>query len=92
MERRKHRRIPFARSVAVTRNDGQNFLLEAEDISLTGIRLFSKTPVDVGERLQLQFYVVPRGKAHELNVQGEVQHVELSRSGYSVGVDFTEEI
>lgn len=89
-ERRHHRRIPFARAVAVNRSDGRFCLLEAEDISLAGMRLYSERPLEVGERLELNFYVVPRGEAHNLNIQGEVRHVGLERSGYTVGIDFLE--
>jgi len=90
MERRKHRRIPFARSVTVSRNGADSCLLESEDISLTGIRLYSDVPVDVGEELTMNFYVVPRGEAHELHMQGHVQHVELAQDGYTLGVDFSD--
>ncbi|MCG6887282.1 MAG: PilZ domain-containing protein [Proteobacteria bacterium] len=90
-ERRHHRRIPFARAVAVNRSDGRNCLLEAEDISLAGMRLFSERPLQVGETLELNFYVVPRGEVHSLNLQGEVRHVGLERSGYTVGVDFMDQ-
>lgn len=90
-ERRNHRRIPFARSVAVSRSDGRYCLLEAEDISLAGMRLYSERPLEVGENLKLNFYVVPRGEAHNLDIQGKVRHVGLERSGYTVGVDFVEQ-
>lgn len=90
-ERRQHRRIPFARAVAINRGDGRSCLMEAEDISLAGMRLYSKRPMTIGEVLNLNFYVVPRGEAHELNLQGAVRHVGLERSGYTVGVDFLDQ-
>jgi len=87
-ERRKHRRIPFARAVTVTDSGGETCLLEAEDLSLAGIRLYSDRPVRVGEVLKLRFFVVPRGEAHALNMQGRVRHVEAAHDGYSLGVGF----
>jgi len=90
MERRKHRRIPFIRSVTVMREGTESRQLEAEDISLSGIRLYSDVPVDVGEELTLQFNVVPRGESHALQMHGHVQHVELTSDGYSLGVDFVD--
>jgi len=87
-ERRRHRRIPFARSVNVSGSACRPCVLKAEDLSLAGMRLYSERPVEIGETLDLQFYVVPRGGPQEMNVQGLVKHVGLEEEGYTFGVDF----
>jgi hypothetical protein len=87
-DRRSHRRIPFLREVKLKRHNGQPCALLAEDISLAGMRLYSERPFNVGEILELQFDVRPRGKPHHLDLRARVQHVELEREGYRVGVGF----
>jgi hypothetical protein len=87
-ERRRHRRIPFNRAVNVCGSASRPCVLEAEDISLAGMRLYSERPVQLGETLDLQFYVMPRGEPQEMNMQGLVRHVGLEKDGYTFGVDF----
>jgi hypothetical protein len=87
-ERRRHRRIPFSRAVNVSGTTCRSCVLEAEDISLAGMRLYSERPVQLGETLNLHFYVMPRGEPQEMNMQGLVRHVGLEKDGYSFGVDF----
>jgi hypothetical protein len=87
-ERRRHRRIPFSRAVNVSCSAYRPCVLEAEDISLAGMRLYSERPVQLGETLDLHFYVMPRGEPQEMNMQGQVMHVGLEKDGYTFGVDF----
>lgn len=87
-ERRRHRRIPFNRAVSVSGSACRPCVLEAEDISLAGMRLYSERPVKLGETLDLNFYVMPRGEPQEMNMQGLVRHVGLEKDGYTFGVDF----
>ncbi len=87
-ERRRHRRIPFNRAVNVSGSACRPCVLEAEDISLAGMRLYSERPVQLGETLNLNFYVMPRGEPQEMNMQGMVRHVGLEKNGYTFGVDF----
>jgi hypothetical protein len=87
-ERRRHRRIPFSRAVNVSGSTCRPCVLEAEDISLAGMRLYSERPVQLGETLDLNFYVMPRGEPQEMNMQAMVKHVGLERNGYTFGVDF----
>ena len=87
-ERRRHRRIPFNRAVNVSGSSCRPCVLEAEDISLAGMRLYSERPVQLGETLNLNFFVMPRGEPQEMNMQGMVRHVGLEKDGYTFGVDF----
>ena len=87
-ERRQHRRIPFSRTVNVSGSACRACVLKAEDLSLAGMRLYSERPVEIGETLDLQFYVMPRGEPQEMHMQGLVKHVGLEKNGYTIGVDF----
>ena len=90
MEKRKNRRIPFMRSVTVTQKHKEPCLLIAEDISMSGMRLFSELPLTVGENINLDFLVSQRGENRVLHMQALVEHVELSKSGYVLGVEFVD--
>jgi len=87
-ERRRHRRIPFNRAVNVSGSVCRPCVLEAEDISLAGMRLYSERPMQLGETLDLHFFVMPRGEPQEMKIQGMVRHVGLEKDGYTFGVDF----
>ncbi len=87
-DRRTHRRIPFLRDVMLSRGSAQPCSLQAEDISLAGMRLYSERPFNVGEVLELHFEVMPRGKIHHLDLRARVRHVELEQEGYRFGVGF----
>jgi hypothetical protein len=52
------------------------------------MRLYSERPVEIGDTLDLHFYVMPRGEPQEMNIQGLVKHVGLEDEGYTFGVDF----
>lgn len=90
MERRKNRRIPFMRSVTVTQGQKDPCLLIAEDISMGGMRLFSETPITVGENINLDFFVAQHGESRVLHMKAMVEHVELAKSGYILGVEFVD--
>ncbi|MDY6980889.1 MAG: PilZ domain-containing protein [Pseudomonadota bacterium] len=88
MEKRQHRRIPFRRSVYLTRGEGDEQLLESADFSLTGMAVLSERPVQVGEKVWLRFEVNTLGNYRQLNVQAEIRHVDLTPDCYRVGVNF----
>ena len=90
MERRKNRRIPFMRSVTVTQDYHEPSLLIAEDISMSGMRLFSEKPITVGKNINLDFFVAQHGESRVLHMTAMVEHVELANSGYILGVEFVD--
>ncbi len=92
MDRRKHRRILFSRGVDVTLGDGQQCQLEAQDLSLAGIRLLSPQALKTGEQMKLKFQVMPRGKAQTLYLRGTVKYIERQQAGYALGIGFVDDL
>ena len=88
MEKRKHRRIPFDRVVNVSSDRGQDYTLSAYDFSLNGMGLYSDTPPVIGDILKLRFQITPMGQPRELDVEGEVKHINFTDQGYMLGVNF----
>lgn len=87
-EKRQHRRIPFRRDVYLSDRRGVEELLESSDFSLSGMAIYSKQPVQVGEKVWLRFEVNTMGKPRELRLQAEIRHVNPSSDRYRVGVNF----
>ena len=88
MEKRKHRRIPFERVVNVSSDTGQDYTLAAYDFSLSGMGLYSEKPPVIGDILKLRFHITPLGKPRELDVEGQVKHINFTERGYMLGVSF----
>lgn len=88
MNKRKHRRTQFDRDVLLDSVDGKKTLIKASDISTSGIGLCADSPRVKGELLRLTFDLIQHGKKREINVAGEVKHVQLVEQGYSFGVRF----
>jgi PilZ domain-containing protein len=88
MDQRKHRRTPFEREVLLGSVDGKKALIKANDISTSGMGLYAAMPRLKGELLRLTFDLVQNGHKREINIAGEVKHVQLVEHGYSFGVRF----
>ena len=88
MNKRKHRRISFDRDVILNSVDGKKSVIQANDISTSGMGLFADMPRIQGELLRLKFDLVQNGKKREVKIAGEVKHVQLAEHGYSFGVRF----
>ncbi len=87
-EKRKHRRASFRREIMMNSVDGKSAVIHARDISTSGIGLFAELPRTQGELLRLQFDLIQNGKKRQVNIAGEVKHVELAEHGYNFGVRF----
>jgi len=87
-EKRKHRRAAFDRQVTMNSVDGKSAIIKARDISTSGIGLFAEQPRTRGELLRLQFDLIQNGNKRQVNIAGEVKHVELAEHGYNFGVRF----
>ena len=85
---RKHRRTTFKRDVKLDSVDGKKSVIKANDISTSGIGLFADMPRLKGELIRLSFDLIQNGKKREVNIAGEVKHVQLVEHGYSFGVRF----
>ena len=88
MNKRKHRRAQFDRDIVMNSNDGKQATIKANDISTSGIGLYANMPRIKGELIRLTFDLVQNGKKREVNIAGEVKHVQLAEHGYSFGVRF----
>lgn len=88
MNKRKHRRAQFDRDIVMDSVDGKKTTIKANDISTSGIGLYANTPRIKGELLRLTFDLVQNGQKREVNIAGEVKHVQLAENGYSFGVRF----
>ncbi|MFK5915377.1 MAG: PilZ domain-containing protein [Woeseiaceae bacterium] len=87
-EQRKHRRTGFERDIILDSVDGKKSLIKARDISTSGMGLSAEMPRIKGELLRLKFDLVQQGRVREINIAGEVKHVQLEGKGYSFGVRF----
>lgn len=88
MDKRKHRRTKFNRDILLDSVDGKKAIIKSNDISTSGIGLFAELPRLKGELLRLKFDLIQNGKRREVNIAGEVKHVQLAEHGYSFGVRF----
>lgn len=88
MNKRKHRRTEFHRDVILSSVDGKTTTIKANDISTSGIGLFCELPRRNGELLRLKFDLIQNSQKREINIAGEVKHVQLVEHGYTFGVRF----
>lgn len=88
MNKRKNRRTVFVRDILLGSVDGKKSTIKANDISTSGMGLFAKMPRLKGELIRLTFDLVQNGAKREVNIAGEVKHVQLAKHGYNFGVRF----
>lgn len=88
MNKRKNRRTVFVRDIILGSVDGKKATIKANDISTSGMGLFAKMPRLKGELIRLTFDLVQNGTKREVNIAGEVKHVQLAEHGYNFGVRF----
>jgi len=87
-DKRKHRRTAFNRNILLDSVDGKTSVIKANDISTSGMGLYADMPRLKGELLRLTFDLIQNGHKREINVAGEVKHVQLVEHGYNFGVRF----
>ena len=88
MNKRKNRRTLFERSILLGSVDGKKATIQSNDLSTSGIGLFADMPRLKGELIRLSFELVQNGQTREVNIAGEVKHVQLADHGYNFGVRF----
>lgn len=88
MNKRKHRRTFFRRNILLDSVDGKTSIISSNDLSTSGIGLFSDMPRLKGELLRLSFDLIQNGQKRKVNIAGEVKHVQLVEHGYNFGVRF----
>lgn len=87
-EKRKHKRIAFGRLVNIRTNDGRKLQLEVLDYSMGGLGLISREPFAPGEILYLESIQTLDGDERDLDLQGQVVHVQEQFEEYAFGVSF----
>ena len=88
MDKRKHRRTLFKRKILLNTVDGKKSVIKSSDISTSGIGLYADMPRVKGELLRLTFDLIQNGQKREVNLAGEIKHVQLAEHGYNFGVRF----
>ncbi|MDH5369576.1 MAG: PilZ domain-containing protein [Gammaproteobacteria bacterium] len=88
MDKRKHRRALFYRDILLNSVDGKTSVIKSNNISTSGIGLYAEMPRLKGELLRLTFDLIQNGKRKEVNMAGEIKHVQLVEHGYNFGVRF----
>lgn len=88
MEKRKHKRIQYGRTVHVKTQSGQDLKLEVLDYSMGGMGLVSHTSFRPGDILEFESIMTLDGDIRPLDMKGEVRHVQEQFQEYSFGVCF----
>ena len=88
MEKRKHKRIQYGRTVNVKTRQGDMLQLEVLDYSMGGMGLISHKPFATGDVLNFESILTLDGEVRTLEIQGEVRHIQEQFQEYSFGVCF----
>lgn len=88
MEKRKHKRIQYGRTVNVKAANGEKLQLEVLDYSMGGMGLVSHTPFATGDILDFESIMTLDGEIRTLEMKGEVRHIQEQFQEYSFGVCF----
>lgn len=88
LEKRKHKRIQYGRTVNVITQQGNKLQLEVLDYSMGGMGLVSHTPFATGELLDFESIMTLDGEVRYLELKGEVRHVQEQFQEFSFGVCF----
>lgn len=88
MEKRKHKRIQYGRTVNVRTERGQNLKLEILDYSMGGMGLVGRTLFKPGDILEFESIMTLDGDVRNLDLKGEVVHIQEQFQEFSFGVSF----
>ena len=88
MEKRKHKRIQYGRTVNVVTEKGQNLKLEILDYSMGGMGLVGRNLFKPGDILEFESIMTLDGDVRALDLKGEVRHIQEQFQEFSFGVCF----
>jgi len=88
MEKRKHKRIQYGRTVNIKTQYGDKLQLEVLDYSMGGMGLVSHIPFTAGDVLDFESIMTLDGEVRKLDIQGEVRHIQEQFQEFSFGVCF----
>lgn len=88
MDKRKHKRIQYGRTVNIRTQSGEHLQLEVLDYSMGGMGLVSNIPFTAGDKLDFESILTLDGEVRHLDIKGEVKHTQERFQEYSLGVCF----
>ena len=88
MEKRKHKRIQYGRTVNVITDAGDRMKLEVLDYSMGGMGLVSDVEFTPGHVLEFESILTRDGEMRPLELKGEVIHIHAQSPQYTIGVSF----
>lgn len=88
MEKRKHKRIQYGRTVNIKTRQGEQLQLEVLDYSMGGMGLVSEAPFQIGDVLDFESIMTLDGEQRILEIKGEVRHIHQQFEEYAFGVCF----
>ena len=88
MEKRKHKRIQYGRTVNARTERGRDLKLEILDYSMGGMGLVSHTLFRPGDILEFESIMTLDGDVRTLQMKGEVCHIQEQFQEFSFGVSF----
>jgi c-di-GMP-binding flagellar brake protein YcgR len=95
-KRRRHKRVPISASVGIAYEDrekGGTFRAMAADISLSGIGLYSDSPLEPETEVSLTVNFISRdGGISSATLKGNIIYVKDIGDMHFMGVEFNEEL
>jgi c-di-GMP-binding flagellar brake protein YcgR len=95
-KRRRHKRVPISASVGIAYEDrekGGTFRAMAADISLSGIGLYSDSPLEPETEVSLTVNFISRdGGISSATLKGNIVYVKDIGDMHFMGVEFSEEL
>jgi len=88
MEKRKHKRIQYGRTVNIKTGNGDKLQLEVLDYSMGGMGLVSIVPFAAGDVLEFESIITMDGEERVLEIKGEVRHIQEHFQEFAFGVCF----
>jgi c-di-GMP-binding flagellar brake protein YcgR len=93
--RRRHRRVPLVSFVILKLSDGQNvqsIKALTADISMSGIGLYSDTPLDLDRDVSIAVNFIGAGSLVTEYIEGHIIYVNKIGTTYFMGIEFRQEI
>ena len=87
-ERREYTRVKFRREVYLTFPDGESTHSVSEDFSMYGMGLFTESPLDKDQTLNLDFKILSKDDWRDINLRGKVVYSSVEGDHYKIGISF----
>jgi c-di-GMP-binding flagellar brake protein YcgR len=95
-KKRRHKRVPISAAVSIrpgSREDDQPIHAMAANISLSGIGLYSDSPLEPETEVSLNIHFISTGGIMKtVSLQGSVVFIKEIGDMYFMGIEFDEEL